>query len=170
MVVGRGVGVDLQLNHDSVSRRHALFRIMDEGPVVEDLESRNGTWVNGRAIAAPARLSLGDRVAFGDLELELVAARTAGPERETQPMTSQVRTGAVAGRGPLSALSPRERTVFPLLAGGLSQRDIAAKCGVSVKTIETYRTRISHKLGLHTRADLIRFALETGVLRPKARN
>jgi DNA-binding NarL/FixJ family response regulator len=70
----------------------------------------------------------------------------------------------------LAALSPRERTVFPLLAGGLSQREIAARCGVSVKTVETYRTRISHKLGLQNRAELIRFALEAGVLRPNGRN
>jgi two-component system NarL family response regulator len=55
--------------------------------------------------------------------------------------------------------------VFPLLASGLSQREIASQCGVTVKTIETYRTRIGHKLGLSTRAELIRFALEIGVLR-----
>jgi DNA-binding CsgD family transcriptional regulator len=48
----------------------------------------------------------------------------------------------------------------------LSQREIAAQCGVTVKTIETYRTRIGHKLGLSTRAEFIRFALEIGVLRP----
>jgi DNA-binding NarL/FixJ family response regulator len=66
----------------------------------------------------------------------------------------------------LASLSPRERTVFPLLASGLSQREIASQCGVTVKTIETYRTRIGHKLGLSTRAELVRFALETGVLRP----
>jgi DNA-binding NarL/FixJ family response regulator len=77
---------------------------------------------------------------------------------------------SVAGGPSLSALSPRERAVFPLLASGLSQREIASQCGVTVKTIETYRTRIGHKLGLSTRAEFIRFALEIGVLRPSRAN
>ncbi|HEY2733232.1 MAG TPA: FHA domain-containing protein [Polyangiales bacterium] len=164
-VVGRGVGVDVQLDDESVSRRHAMFRIVEDAPVVEDLESRNGTLVNGQAIEAPARLTLGDRITVGDYEFELVALPDVA-DRATQPR----RSGAPSLGASLSALSPRERAVFPLLARGLSQREIAAQCGVSVKTVETYRTRISHKLGLRSRAELIRFALETGVLRSRARN
>jgi pSer/pThr/pTyr-binding forkhead associated (FHA) protein len=169
MVVGRGVGVDIQLEDDSVSRRHAVFRLTENGPVVEDLDSRNGTRVNGRPISSPALLALGDRVALGDTEFELVNAADVRDDRVTQPMTN-LGSDHAASETSLAALSPRERAVFPLLARGLSQREIAAQCGVSVKTVETYRTRISHKLGLHSRAELIRFALETGVLRPRARN
>jgi DNA-binding CsgD family transcriptional regulator len=171
MVVGRGVGVDIQLEDDSVSRRHARFRITENGPIVEDLDSRNGTRVNGRTINSPVVLALGDRVALGDSEFELVRAADVRDDRVTQPM-SNLGTDTTPGSlgTSLDALSPRERAVFPLLARGLSQREIAAQCGVSVKTVETYRTRISHKLGLHSRAELIRFALETGVLRPRARN
>ena len=95
--------------------------------------------------------------------------------RVTQPLVPTQRPAArsscsaprSASRS-LDALSPRERAVFPLLASGLSQREIASQCGVTVKTIETYRTRIGHKLGLSTRAELIRFALEIGVLRPSS--
>jgi DNA-binding CsgD family transcriptional regulator len=170
MVVGRGMGVDIQLDDDSVSRRHAQLSVVDGEPVIEDLKSRNGTRVNGRVIAAPATLSVGDRVCLGDSELELVSASAQRPERVTQPMTSISQGDLPANTNSLRALSPRERIVFPLLARGLSQREIASQCGVSVKTVETYRTRISHKLGLHNRADLIRFALETGVLRPMTGN
>jgi DNA-binding CsgD family transcriptional regulator len=169
VVVGRGVGVDIQVDDESVSRRHACFRLVEDAPVVEDLDSRNGTWVNGHAISAPAPLALGDRVVLGDCEFELVTAPDSQQHRVTQPRGATLAGGASAS-SPLSALSPRERAVFPLLARGLSQREIAAQCGVSVKTVETYRTRISHKLGLHSRADLIRFALENGVLRSRARN
>ena len=170
MVVGRGVGVDIQLEDDSVSRRHAVFRLTEKGPVVEDLDSRNGTRVNGRPITSPSLLSLGDRVALGDSEFELVNAADVRDDRVTQPMANIGSDQTPSSESSLAALSPRERAVFPLLARGLSQREIAAQCGVSVKTVETYRTRISHKLGLHSRAELIRFALETGVLRPRARN
>jgi pSer/pThr/pTyr-binding forkhead associated (FHA) protein len=169
-VVGRGVSVDIQLDDDSVSRRHAQLRIVDGNLTIEDLESRNGTRVNDRMIATPAPLSVGDRVCLGDSEFELVTIPALKPERVTQPTTTFSRAEIPAGANSLTVLSPRERTVFPLLARGLSQREIAAQCSVSVKTVETYRTRISHKLGLHSRADLIRFALETGVLRPMARN
>jgi DNA-binding CsgD family transcriptional regulator len=167
------MSVDIQLDDDSVSRRHARLRFVAGNLTIEDLASRNGTRVNDRLITAPARLSVGDRVFLGDSEFELVTVPALRPESVTQPTmpaTTVSRAEIPASVSSLTALSPRERTVFPLLARGLSQREIAAQCSVSVKTVETYRTRISHKLGLHSRADLIRFALETGVLRPTARN
>jgi DNA-binding CsgD family transcriptional regulator len=179
-VVGRGVGVDIQLDDCSVSRRHARLRLSTSGPIVEDLASRNGTRVNGHLITAPTQLVAGDRVALGDSEFEVantqLRRRAIDAARTTQPMTGSACTTVataptlVTDGSALSVLSPRERIVFPLLARGLSQRDIAAHCGVTVKTVETYRTRISHKLGLRTRAELVRFALETGVLRPNIRN
>jgi two-component system response regulator NreC len=69
----------------------------------------------------------------------------------------------------LSVLSPREREMFTLLAEGRSLRDIAKHFRVSTKTVETHRTRIGQKLGLRSRADLIRCALSAGVLRPDAK-
>ena len=172
VVVGRGVGSDLQTDDESVSRRHASFRLEDDGVWVEDLASRNGTWVNGAPISAPRRLTHGDRISLGAVELELLSVACLDSNRVTQPLIPTQRPAAGQSCSPsqsasrsLDALSPRERAVFPLLASGLSQREIASQCGVTVKTIETYRTRIGHKLGLSTRAELIRFALEIGVLR-----
>jgi DNA-binding CsgD family transcriptional regulator len=171
-VVGRGVGADLQLDDESVSRRHARFQLKDSSLVLEDLASRNGTWLNGCAISEPTHLAVGDHVTLGECQFELVAHAIERSERVTQPVLTQVDidTPHDDSQHSLATLSPRERLVFPLLASGVSQREIAAQCGVSVKTVETYRTRISHKLGLHSRAELIRFALETGVLRAPARN
>ena len=61
-------------------------------------------------------------------------------------------------------LSPREREVLRLLAQGYSNQQIAAQIKVSVKTVETHRTRLSEKLGLKGRAELYRFAVESGIL------
>jgi len=67
-------------------------------------------------------------------------------------------------RSPLDLLSEREREVLELLAQGYTQQEIADRIHLSVKTIETYRARLTTKLGLRTRADLIRYALEVGIL------
>ena len=66
---------------------------------------------------------------------------------------------------PSPALSPRERQVLELLAHGHTNREIAARLFLSVKTVETHRSRLSDKLGLHRRADLVRLAIELGLLR-----
>ncbi len=61
-------------------------------------------------------------------------------------------------------LSSREREVLTLLARGHTNQEIAGLLFLSVKTIETYRARIAEKLGLRSRADLVRYALEVGLL------
>jgi DNA-binding NarL/FixJ family response regulator len=63
-----------------------------------------------------------------------------------------------------SALSEREREVVRYVAHGYSNKEIAAKLDVSVKTVETYRYRATEKLGLRSRADLVRYAIDHGWL------
>jgi DNA-binding NarL/FixJ family response regulator len=65
---------------------------------------------------------------------------------------------------PSAPLSEREREVVRYVAHGYSNKEIAAKLDVSVKTIETYRYRATEKLGLHGRADLVRYAIDQGWL------
>ena len=48
------------------------------------------------------------------------------------------------------------------LARGASYKDIAEQLGVGVRTIETYRRRVVEKLGLRTRGDFLRYAVELG--------
>jgi len=73
LTVGRGGGCGIVLPDDHfVSTVHArLFRRGDD-VFVEDLGSRNGTFVNGETVAAPTRLRRGDRVQFGQTVGELV--------------------------------------------------------------------------------------------------
>lgn len=65
---------------------------------------------------------------------------------------------------PSSALSEREGEVVRYVAHGFSNKEIAAKLDVSVKTVETYRYRATDKLGLRSRADLVRHAIDQGWL------
>lgn len=65
-----------------------------------------------------------------------------------------------------SDLSEREQQVLVLLAQGHTNQEAAEKLLISEKSIATYRSRLLAKLGLKTRADLVRFALESGLLSP----
>jgi two-component system, NarL family, response regulator NreC len=71
-------------------------------------------------------------------------------------------------KGPANILSRREVQVLGLVARGYTSAEIAKQIFVGVKTIETYRARIFEKLGLQTRSDLIRFAVQLGLLTPEA--
>jgi two-component system response regulator NreC len=64
----------------------------------------------------------------------------------------------------LKILSERERQVLGLVAQGYGTQDIAKQMLVSVKTVETYRARIAEKLGLRTRHEIVRFAIQMGLL------
>lgn len=61
-------------------------------------------------------------------------------------------------------LSRREREVLQLVAQGYTNQQMADRLFLSVKTIETYKTRVMEKLDLHSRVELVRYALQKGLL------
>jgi DNA-binding NarL/FixJ family response regulator len=61
-------------------------------------------------------------------------------------------------------LTPREKQVFTLLAEGKTSRDISKYLTISLKTAMTHRTNIMEKLNMHTRSELIRYAIRKGVI------
>ena len=61
-------------------------------------------------------------------------------------------------------LSPREEQVLRLVAWGHSNKEIAERLELSVKTVETHKANASHKLGFHNRIDVVRYALMQGWL------
>ena len=63
-----------------------------------------------------------------------------------------------------ASLSPREVEVIRLMASGHSNKEVASQLGISVKTVETHRANAMHKLGMHSRIDVVRFALLQGWL------
>ena len=88
---------------------------------------------------------------------EVLSAIRALP-RHRPPLPSQCR------RAPPRLLSPREREVLDLLVRGYANHEIAERLRVSVKTVETHRARMTRKLGVRTRADLVEYALLEGIL------
>lgn len=73
----------------------------------------------------------------------------------------------VASTGTLDkydTLTTREREVLQLTVEGHTNSEIATRLGISVRTAETHRSRLMHKLGSHTQADLIRYAIRRGII------
>ena len=64
---------------------------------------------------------------------------------------------------PLERLTPREREVLQLVVEGNSSAEIAASLSLSVKTVETYRSRIFHKLDIDDLPTLVKFAIQHGL-------
>jgi two-component system response regulator NreC len=77
------------------------------------------------------------------------------------------RGGKARSKRPVNILSERELQVLKLVARGYSSQQIAEQILVGVKSVETYRSRLAEKLGLRTRSDVIRFAVQMGLLTPE---
>ena len=75
--------------------------------------------------------------------------------------TSGVEPGSL---GPGAELSRRESDVATMVARGHTNKEIAEILGISVKTVETHKTNIMRKLGIASRAELVRFAVSQGWL------
>lgn len=65
-------------------------------------------------------------------------------------------------------LTPREREVLTLIAQGLTNREIAEALVISVKTVDRHRENIMHKLNLHSRVELVKYAIAKGLIKAEA--
>lgn len=77
------------------------------------------------------------------------------------------RAEAMAGRVSFEPLTPREREVLQLIAEGRPPREIAEILRISVKTVETHRAHLMRKLDARSTADLTRYAIRKGIIRPE---
>ena len=75
-IAGRDAECSLIIDGTTVSRRHARITVADDAATIEDLESTNGTYVNGTRITAPTRLAHGDELSLGS-EILQVRRRSA---------------------------------------------------------------------------------------------
>jgi DNA-binding winged helix-turn-helix (wHTH) protein len=77
-VIGRDPDVHICIDHKSVSRRHARIAVRGEIVTLEDLQSRNGTFVGGLRIDSPMELQDGDIIGLGPVTLTFEALATPG--------------------------------------------------------------------------------------------
>jgi PAS domain S-box-containing protein len=80
----------------------------------------------------------------------------SSPERNLPTMISD--------SGPADGLTPREREVLCMLACSESNKRIAARLGISVRTVESHRRRVMEKLQLHSVGELVHYAIRRGLV------
>jgi pSer/pThr/pTyr-binding forkhead associated (FHA) protein len=108
IVIGRD-DADVTIPDPEVSRRHALVRPVAEGLVVQDLDSRNGTFVNGSRITGPVTLTSSGKIRLGqsdiDVEISLVGETSATGPPPREPRGSVRRVDEAAPTGGVVAVS-----------------------------------------------------------------
>lgn len=176
-VIGRLPECDFTLGGTHISRRHALLRADANSMTIEDLDSRNGVLVNGQPITGRTTLAHGDVVRIGLDAMVVIDDAVAPPSRSNTtlrppPLIADSESdvedaNAVTKLVRLDTLTKREREVFDLMAQGYTHREIAKRLFVSVKTIETHRTRIGEKLGCRNLREIMHSAMVGGMLRTR---
>ncbi|HYM24619.1 MAG TPA: SpoIIE family protein phosphatase [Vicinamibacterales bacterium] len=111
VVIGRGSTADLPLGDGSVSRHHAKIACENDEWGIQDLESANGTFVNGRRISHRVPLASGDSVRLGSVLMSFTDGAASNPDAAGRPGTGSSTLSAPApppARGPAGTPSPAE--------------------------------------------------------------
>lgn len=117
-IIGRGEKAHLRPSSDLVSRHHCAIRIRDGKVTIEDLKSRNGTYVNGEKIEGVHVAKAGDKLRIGRLQLEMVIDVAAASAK--RPAVKDV--AAVAART-ASSSKPTEQSLDDSITDWLSDDD-----------------------------------------------
>jgi two-component system response regulator NreC len=171
-VIGETDSLDAVVSHVHARRPDVLvvdLRLSERSTGLEALATLHGQLPSTRIVA----LTASDDQAFvagalGGGALGVVLKEMADSDLpaavraawQGQRYVSPVLTGRIADE----QLTPREREVLRLIALGYTSVEIAEQLGLSPRTIETHRARIHRKLGLVSRAELVRYALQRGML------
>jgi DNA-binding NarL/FixJ family response regulator len=153
MPVQNGVEATREIRARSPRTEILIFTMHDSEAIVEDVLSAGARGyllkadANTHLIAAVQALSRHEAYISGKISanlLDTLLTRRQAKKRDV--------------------LTPRERAVVQLIAEGNTNKDACARLGVSLKTIESHRAAAMRKLGLHSTADLVRYAVRNRMI------
>ena len=155
IVMPEQTGLDVlpQLKHENPDAKVLVLSMQDEPRYVREAFAAGASGyvlkeaADNEVVAAIREVAGGGRYVNPELGARLVAADAEAAKRAEE-----------------DPLSEREREVLRLLALGHTTQEIAQMLYISVRTAETHRAHIMQKLRLQTRADLVAYALEGGLL------
>lgn len=159
--------IDLSLGQLQHSGLQLVRTVRERDPDVRVLvlTMHDETLYAGRAMRAGAHGYVTKRDAVRDLVSAINTVMRGGDHFKSSGGGARGGgEGASAMRGAVRALSDRELEVYQMIGEGLSTREIGEQLGVSVKTVETHRTRIKAKLGITSTQQLVRSAVQWATL------
>ncbi len=148
-----GIDVVPQLLHENPELKVLVLSMQDDPQYVKQAFAAGASGyilkeaADTEVVAAIRDVASGNRYVHPSLGARLVAAESEAARRAEE-----------------DPLSEREREVLRLLALGHTNQEISSQLYISVRTAETHRAHIMQKLRLSSRAELVRYALEQGVL------
>jgi DNA-binding NarL/FixJ family response regulator len=154
MPILNGLNAAREIGRSSPKTKTVLLTQHDEGQYIsEALEAGVKGYVLKSQVANDLLLAI-RQVSRGQVYLSPGVSRGVMEAYHSKPNQSK------------SPLTLRERQVLQLIAEGKSTKDAASLLGISVKTAESHRTRLMHKLDIHETASLVRYAVRRGIVEP----
>jgi predicted component of type VI protein secretion system len=117
-IIGRGEKAHLRPSSDLVSRHHCAIRVRDGKVTIEDLKSRNGTYVNGEKLEGVHIAKAGDKLRVGRLQLEMIIDHAAAGARKPK-----VKDVAEAAARTASTKAPKNQSLDESITDWLSDDD-----------------------------------------------
>lgn len=149
-----GLEITERITRGPLETRVIIVSVLEDGPLPKRLLEAGAAGYIGKAGDATELLRAVREVARGKRYLGVNVA---------QNMALSNVSGA---ESPFDQLSPRELEVAMLLIQGLRQEDIAKRLSLSAKTVNTHKTRLFQKVGIHDNIALARLAAQYGLLDP----
>ena len=156
--IGRSDDCDIQLAHGSVSRRHAEVWRAGDVLWLKDLDSRNGTRLNGSQLRENT-IDVGDTLHFGDVAVGV------GKEIKEKPASAEGRMNSTTIEGRIQraarfevrfgGMTEAQLNVLQLLLKGMAEKQVAESLFISQHTVHSHVKQIYRVLGVQSRAELM---------------
>ena len=170
--LGRSRTCQIRLQHDSVSREHALIVVDDRRKIfIRDLQSRNGTLVNEQKIEQQ-ELRIGSKIRLGAILLEVVKDIDAVKNRIVEDeSTTMAGLDSISKelQAKINSLTEAQRRVLSLLLRGHSEKESATLLFISPSTVHNHIRQVYQKFDVKARSELMALFLRHEKLPPGSR-
>lgn len=163
VTIGRALTNDISFSDDpEVSRLHAVLEPIGEDWVIRDLNSRNGTSVNGRRISGDQPLSAGDQVTIGSARLVF---RSAGEQRLAETVGAAAAPSLTRREADVLRALFRPATDMATFTEPASTREIAERLFISEAAVKQHLAHLYDKFEIHAGLDRRRTRLANEAIR-----